>query len=384
MSTPHLRASLTRLACASLTGAATGAASALAVLGLLMLLLAAAPAQAAVGLARIESAPGLDGPVTLYYPTAATPVPVTRGPFTMQLAPDAAPQRGNGRLVVISHGSGGSPWVHVHLAAELVRRGYVVALPQHRGDNHADPTRPGPDSWVQRPAEVSRTIDALAADARFAPLLALDRVGMYGQSAGGHTALSLAGGRWSRAGFRQHCEAHLAEDFQACVGLMLRLTGGWADGLKLWAARAVIGTVFRSDEPQGHDDPRIAAIVAGNPFAADFDMASLAQPRVPLGLVTTRGDAWLKPAFHGDRVLAACRPRCEHLADLSAAGHGALLSPLPPKLTGLIGDLLNDPPGFDRAAVVPDTERRIADFIDRHLSPSGAPAPQQLAARPAN
>jgi predicted dienelactone hydrolase len=348
------------------------------------MLLAAAPAKAAVGLARIESAAGLDGPVTLYYPTTARPVAVVRGPFTMQLAPDAAPQRGNGRLVVISHGSGGSPWVHVDLATELVGRGYTVALPLHRGDSHADPTRPGPDSWAQRPAEVSRTIDAVAADARFAPLLALDRVGMYGQSAGGHTALSLAGGRWSRAGFRRHCEAHLAEDFQACVGLMLRLTGGWADGLKQWAARSVIGLVFRSDEPQAHDDPRIAAVVAGNPFAADFDMASLAQPRVPLGLVTTRHDAWLKPAFHGDRVLAACRPRCEHLADLATAGHGALLSPLPPGLDGLIGAMLNDPPGFDRPTVVPDTERRIADFMDRHLPAAGAPAPQQLAARPAN
>jgi len=353
-------------------------------LGVLSLLalsgLAAPAAHASVGLAQID-APGLDGPVTLYYPTLADPERVTRGPFQLQLAPRAEPQRGNGRLVVISHGSGGGPWVHADLATELVRRGYVVALPLHRGDSHADPTRPGPDSWAQRPAEVSRTIDAVAADSRFAPLLVLDRVGMYGQSAGGHTALSLAGGRWSRAGFRRHCEANLVEDFPACAGLMLRLTGGWADGLKQWATRTVIGLVFRSDEPQAHEDPRIAAVVAGNPYAADFDMASLAQPRVPLGLVTTRHDAWLKPAFHGDRVLAACRPRCEHVADLPTAGHGALLSPLPPGLDGLIGDLLNDPPGFDRAATVPDTERRIADFMDRHLAPAPARAPMAPLAR---
>jgi predicted dienelactone hydrolase len=383
MPTDPSRTRLASRACAAFFGATSGAAAALATLALLILLAAAAPAQAGVGLAQIE-VPGLQGPVTLYYPTQATPERVTRGPFQFQLAPGAEPERGNGRLVVISHGSGGGPWVHADLASELVRRGYVVAMPLHRGDNHADPTRPGPDSWVQRPAEVSRTIDALAADARFGPLLALDRVGMYGQSAGGHTALSLAGGRWSRAGFRQHCEAHLAEDFQACVGLVLRLTGGWADGLKQWAARTVIGLVFRSDEPQAHEDPRIAAVVAGNPYAADFDMASLAQPRVPLGLVTTRRDAWLTPAFHGDRVLAACRPRCEHVADLAQGGHGALLSPLPPGLDGLIGDLLKDPSGFDRASVVPDTERRIADFMDRHLPPAGAPAPQQLAARPVN
>jgi len=383
MSTTDSRNRLAGLACAAITGATGGALSALAALALLALL-CLAPAHAAVGLAQIDGAPGLDGPVTLYYPSSAEPARVTRGPFTMRLAPDGAPQRGNGRLVVISHGSGGGPWVHVDLATELVGRGYVVAMPRHRGDNHADHGRPGPDSWVQRPVEVSRTIDAVAADPRFAPLLALDRVGMYGQSAGGHTALSLAGGRWSRAGFRTHCEAHLAEDFPACVGLALRLTGGWADGLKQWAARAVIGLAFRSDTPEAHADPRIAAVVAGNPYAADFDMASLAQPRVPLGLVTTRHDAWLKPRFHGDRVLAACRPRCEHVADLATAGHGALLSPLPPGLDGLIGELLNDPPGFDRASVVPDTERRIADFMDRHLAPvpAATAAPQAARAAP--
>ncbi len=47
--------------------------------------------------------------------------------------------------------------------------------------------------WAQagvRPRDVSRTIDSVAADPRFAAFLALDKVGMYGMSAGGHTALT--------------------------------------------------------------------------------------------------------------------------------------------------------------------------------------------------
>ena len=47
-------------------------------------------------------------------------------------------------------------------------------------------------------------------------------------------------------------------------------------------------------------------------------------------------------------------------------GHGAPLSPLPPGLSGLLGDLLNDPPGFDRARMV-DVDRKIAAFFRRHL-----------------
>jgi predicted dienelactone hydrolase len=218
---------------------------------------------------------------------------------------------------------------------------------------------------VQRPAEVSRAIDALGRDTRFAPLLALDRVGAWGGSAGGHTALSLAGGAWSPANFQRHCDAHLAQDFQGCVGLFTRLTGGWADGLKQWAVRTVLRWTFRDDQPKTHHDARIVAVVAMVPLASDFDLASLARPRVPLALVTAREDRWLPPRWHSDRVLQACA-RCEHLADLPTAGHGAMLSPLPPGMTGLVGDLLNDPPGFDRRDL-PALDRKVVDFFERHL-----------------
>jgi len=114
---------------------------------------------------------GPDGRVTVFYPSAAAEQPVRRGPFTLQLAVDAEPLRGNGRLVVLSHGSGGGPWVHSDLARALVQAGYVVAVPWHHADNAADPSRPGPSSWSLRPVEVTQAIDAVAADARLAPLL---------------------------------------------------------------------------------------------------------------------------------------------------------------------------------------------------------------------
>jgi len=321
-------------------------------------------AQAGTGLGEI-AATADDGPVTLFYPSADPDQPVRRGPFTLALAPQGRPVAGNGRLVVISHGSGGAPWVHADLARSLVQAGFVVAMPEHRADNYKDGRNPGPDSWTERPAEVSRAIDAVGRDARLAPLLQLDKVGVYGISAGGHTALSMAGGRWSPAGFMRHCEAHLEEDFQFCVGLITRLTGGWADGIRKWAALTVIRYRFGDDTPRLHADPRVAAVVAGVPAAADFDMDSLESPRVPLGLVTAGQDRWLLPRLHSDRVLQACRT-CERVADLPTGGHGALLSPLPPGLTGLLGDMLGDPPGFDRGQLAA-VDGRITDFFVRHL-----------------
>jgi len=329
--------------------------------------LAAACAQAGTGLATVPGLQG-DGPVTVFYPSSAPDRPLQRGPFSLALAGDGMPVRGNGRLIVISHGSGGAPWVHTDLARTLVEAGFVVALPEHRGDNAKDPSTPGPESWKRRPAEVSRAIDALAQDTRFAPLLALDKVGLYGGSAGGHTALSLAGGRWSPAAFRQHCEAHLAEDFSSCVGFITRLRGNFLDGIKKSLALGVIRQRFDDATWQTHADGRVRAVVASVPFAADFDMASLVAPRVPLGLVVAQKDINQVPRFHIGAVRAACTS-CEVIADLPTAGHGAMLSPLPPFRPGSIEDeLLGDPPGFDRSQL-PDVDRKITAFFRKHLLP---------------
>jgi predicted dienelactone hydrolase len=324
------------------------------------------PALADTGLTQVHGLEG-DGAVTVFYPTDAKATALKRGPFTLQVAENGAPKRGNGRLIIVSHGSGGNPWVHSNLAAALVDAGFVVAMPVHRGDSFGDHGNPGPPSWKRRPAEVSRAIDAVAKDARLAPLVATDKVGVYGMSAGGHTALSLAGGRWSELGFRRHCERNIADDFPACAGLASALTGSWLDTYRKWTVLWVIGWRFNDPTFHAHTDARVAAIVAAVPYAADFDMDSLAAPRVPLGLVNAGRDAWLAPRFHGEAVLKACKA-CVRVVDLPTAGHGALLSPLPPGLTGQAGALLNDPPGFDRK-LLPAADRKIAEFFRQHLLP---------------
>src|SRR5258706_602695 len=190
-----------------------------------------AAAQASVGVSEIAGKDG-SGPVTIFYSSESEAQPLKRGPFTLHLAAQGAPERGNGRLVVVSPGSGGSPWLHSDLARALVESGFVVAVPEHRGDNYKDLSAVGPESWKRRPAEVSRAIDAVGQDPRFAPLLALDKVGVFGMSAGGHTALSLASSRWSSAKFKEHCEADIAEDFHSCVGVMARPSSRFLDGLE--------------------------------------------------------------------------------------------------------------------------------------------------------
>ncbi len=342
-------------------------------LALLMLVAGTVQAQAqpatSVGLAQIEASEPDGPPITLFYASSSPSRAVQRGAYTLDVAEQGVPVRGNGRLVVVSHGTGGNAVVHSDLAGRLVEAGFVVAVPLHHADNYLDHSD-NIGALARRPVELSRTIDALGRDPRFAPLLSLDKVGIYGMSAGGHTALVMAGARWAKTGFRDHCDANLADDFQYCVGVITRLTGSGFDGVRLWFARSAIRWMFSDPTVHVHADPRVAAVVAAVPAAAHFDIASLAVPRVPLGLVTARQDRWLVPRFHSDRVLQACKT-CERIADIADAGHGALLSPLPPGLSGILGDMLNDPPGFDRRQL-PAVDRKTAAFFTRQLVDTSA------------
>lgn len=333
-----------------------------------LLLALAGAAHADVGVTEIPVADA-DGPITVFYPSSTAATAVQRGLFRLRLAENGAPVKGNGRLIVLSHGSGGSPWTYTDLASRLAEAGFVVAAPLHRGDNWKDHSKVGPETWKLRPLEVSHTIDRVTQDPRFAALVAPERVGAYGMSAGGHTMLALAGGRWSPSALLKHCQAHLEEDFHTCVGLATRLRGDALDGVKKAVVRGVIRLKLLDAQWYSHHDPRIRAVVAEVPLSVDFDLNSLAQPQTALGIVQAGQDKWLLPRFHSNALLRACAS-CELVADLPGAGHGSLLSPqpLPEHLSELAHELLRDPPGFDRAQVG-TTHERVVAYFRRHLLP---------------
>lgn len=333
------------------------------------LFLAVRAVAASVGL-QVLPGEADQGPVTVFYPSTDQATVLRRGPFTLNVAWQGAPMPGNQRLVVISHGSGGSPWPQSDLAAALVQAGFVVAMPEHHGDNARDHRRVGPPSWKIRPLEVSETIDRLGSDPRFAGLFDARQVGVYGMSAGGLTALTLAGARWSPARFARHCDEHGEEDAVDCTGGMVH-RNGW-DGLKLALSRWYVDLRYGRDEDwQSHTDPRITAVVAAVPMAAPIDLESIRHPALAqppaLGLIEARRDEWLVPRFHIDPVREACGARCELLADLPDGGHSAVLSPWSDDIAMREDRFLVDPPGFQRETEVPAVYARIVDFFQRHL-----------------
>jgi predicted dienelactone hydrolase len=313
----------------------------------------------------ITGVPGETTPITVVYPTA-TPTAVLRlGPFEIDAALDAPPQRGNGRLVMISHGS--RDWIMTNflLASTLARAGFVVAIPEHRGDNWREIGDAGPVAWKRRPAEISRAIDAVSRDARFGPLVNTDRVGVYGMSAGGLTALLLAGADWNLAAVYRHCAAHAVEDAALCLS-----------GRPSAEADAQLMREYSGPLPPGAEDlqagprardPRIAAAAAGVPVGAILTPESLKAIRIPVGIVEAQADRMLNPAYHSAQVLKECGS-CQRLDSIPGAAHLDLLAPWPEPIVKATAGMR----GAERNAAVDDARRnetyaRIADFFRKYL-----------------
>jgi len=315
-----------------------------------LLALCAMVAQAGVGVRTLPAMDAEHGPVTLWYPSAEAESHRAVGAFELDAAWNAAPRPSNRRLVVLSHGSAGSPWPQHGLARALAEAGFIVASPEHQGDNWHDDSLTGPSAWAQRPREVSATIDRLAADPAWAPLFDPRRVGVYGMSAGGLTALVMAGARWDVSRLPAHCAAHAADD----AGLCSRV------------AQAGAGARWRTLPVQSHADARVRAAVSAVPVGVVVLPDSLAALNAPVGLVEASADRVLAPAFHVRALKAAC-PGCQMLAVLPGAGHDAFFSPWPAALAARAGLSGPEAAGFDREAQLPGLYRTIARFFEQHL-----------------
>lgn len=331
---------------------------------LISILLLGPLSHAAMGVTVINPADS-KAPITVFYPSSSAETSIQRAVFNIQAAWQGQPVLGNRRLIVFAHGSGGSPWPMSDLARSLVDAGFVVAIPEHEGDNYHDTHLQGPSSWKLRPGEISLAIDTLQRDPRFGGLIDFNQVGAYGTSAGGLTVLTLAGGQWSPANFKRYCSAHMQESFPACMGLIFTLRGDMWDGLKIALSRIAHSLVFNDETLQKHDDPRIKAVIASMPMAVPLDMASMVKPRIPVGLIQADLDTWLTPRFHVGALRTVCTS-CQTIAHMTTAGHGSLLSPWPQDLAQSLTPMLADPPLFNRAEL-PLVYKRMADFFSAQL-----------------
>lgn len=343
-------------------------------------------AQAQIGITNIQAGAL---PITLVYPTEAIASSVSFGPFVLNVALNAKPLEKSHRLIVLSHGSGGSALSDHELAAALARAGFIVAQPLHAGDNFRDASQAGPVAFQNRPTEVSQVIDALAKHPQWSTQLDLSQVGVHGMSAGGVTGLALAGGQWRTLHLVQHCNRVQDADEGFCY---LGATSGTAREERAMsfkraksAPEALLpaeiktfhgGLTPSEGQPEVRPDARIAVVTLSVPVAAIFSAESLAHIRIPVGLVTASNDQVLTPQYHSEHVLKNCMS-CQRLADLSAA-HFDLLSPWPADVATSVaatqarGGLPT--PGFD-AKLRDAAFAQIVQFHLKHLSPAAQAKP---------
>ena len=307
------------------------------------------------GMVRIAVQDDVPFEAIVWYPTTAEETIAQVGPWPVASAKDA-PLAGQGRLPVIlfSHGSGGSPWVHRDLAAHLARDGFIVVAPVHVGDSagHTEARQEG-RSLLVRPAQAVKALEAVLADPRFKTRADANRLGMIGFSAGGYTALVLAGAKPDFSLAVDYCRSH-PEDRGSC-GNGQRAGSGQA--LPAQAASWV---------PPGKLD--LKALVLMDPLAITFDSAGLASVGMPVLLFNPQDTSYLI-AEHNASVVASGLPQPPQQV-VVPGNHFVFIDPCPPDMKAKAPEICLDQPGVDRPAIHARIEAEVSGFLRGCLSDS--------------
>lgn len=305
-----------------------------------------------VGFSSLSTADPMGGQIqyALWYPTDVPNGTVKVGPFEFPGTRDAAPAVGTFGLVILSHGSGGSPIGHWDTAVALVRAGFIAAGPLHPRNNIRDDIGDRRIVLDGRPLQLSAVIDALLAHESWSRRIERKKIGAFGFSAGGYTVLAALGAARVYARTLDHCERHAAEDPYCRI-----VNGpGHADRVREYAAPA----------QRSHDD-RLCAGVIADLYATPFSDAGLkAMPPVKLLFFRPEVEDVLKAEFHVSRVVRLLKQR-DDFPDpeeivVQGARHMSFLAPYPES----VGRSLAGPEGFDRAAFAEEMTRRTAMHED--------------------
>ncbi|MBV8619510.1 MAG: dienelactone hydrolase [Curvibacter sp.] len=284
--------------------------------------------------------------ISIWYPSATPAGSLDLGPYTLKVAPDA-PLQGRGLpLVVVSHGNGGSMMGHQDTAIALADAGFVVAAVTHTGDNYADQSRAL--DILDRPRQISRVIDHMLS--RWPGHEAIDpaRVGVFGFSSGGFTALVDIGGRPDLSLIAGVCREH-PEDY-AC------------------------GLIARSRQPVAlpavpvslHDERIRAAVVAAPALGFTFTAEGLKDVKVPVQLWRAEDDRLLPQPRYAEAVRLAL-PQAPEYHVVPLAGHFDFLAPCSALLAQHVPDICRSNPGFDRAAFHERFDAEVVGFFERTL-----------------
>ena len=231
---------------------------------------------------------GISFPVLVHYPTHAQSIPTQTGPYTMDVSVDAEIAAGKFPLILISHGNSGSHLIYRTISTYLAQHGYIVAMPEHYGNNRRNnELAQSIENLQYRPRHCSLTVDHLLQE--YTPSIIREKIGIIGHSFGGYTALALAGGTpWTQSG--------IAVEVQS--------------------------------------DSRIKALILMAPAAAYFyPEGSLNRVNLPILLMIAQHDQFTPEKWTSDIILKQVPdPAKIILRTIENAGHFSFISPFPPAM----------------------------------------------------
>lgn len=200
-------------------------------------------------------------------------------------------------MLMLSHGNTGTPLALHDLATSLARKGFVVVAVLHPGDNYKDHSRLGTLSNLYgRPIQISEAITATLGDPMLSPFVNVDQVGVIGYSAGGETALILAGAKPDFDRLRRDRQER-PEDRDACT------TKG--------------ELVVDRDDLQPQADPRIHALMLMAPLSLMFGATPWPTSTCRCCSIAVMATSWWRWTRTPPPWRASCRT-----AGLQIAGRG--------------------------------------------------------------
>ncbi|MFX3634295.1 MAG: alpha/beta hydrolase family protein [Candidatus Pristimantibacillus sp.] len=273
---------------------------------------------------------GITFPMTVMYPVD-NPEQIERlGPYLLELARDAEPSGGRFPLVIISHGTGGSPLVYRTLAQHLARNGFIVGMPEHPYNNRNDNSLEGTvQNLAYRPRHLRMATDWFFGNKMFKEKLMPNAVSIIGHSLGGYTALAAAGGMPTSF-------PHEASDGKPQLIEVTR-------------------------------DHRIKSLVLLAPASVCFRAeGALRAVNLPILMLDAEKDPYTPP-FHAQMILGgAADPKKIQYRTVENAGHYSFLSPFPESMKTPAFLPSQDPPGFDREHFHKTLIADILDFLYTH------------------
>ena len=263
-------------------------------------------------------------------------------------------------LIVITQGFGATPDTYGYIAQQLASYGYAVASIEHRGTNLAERLEyPNteltswitPSEFISRPLDVTHLLDKLellAKDPAWKNRLDLDRVGVFGYSFGGYSALAIAGAEINFPRLEEECST---EELNPVVSFTFQCQAKY---LAPYSGKL--------------KDPRIKAVFSVYPLTNPiFGKEGMSQIDIPTAIVAGSKDNVSPPVQNQIHPFLWLKTPDKYLALISPAGHLTTVKPEDRGIEG-IPKVEETPQSDPQGAIAANYLKSLSvAFFNRHL-----------------